>query len=163
MAPILDEKSTLQPRHYETSNLSQPPDHHFSSVMSSVTPGLPPTILPTLPLFPDTTTTERPALTTPFVPSSSCRPIQDLTSITETWIRGPNTTTTTTTIPVIMSDPADPSFAGCQPSGWDPGTGLSFSPGVCPSGWAAFSIVASHPSLQPFASTSTTTAFCCTE
>lgn len=58
----------------------------------------------TLLFYPDTTITELAILTTPFMSPSSCRPIQDLTTVIKTWVQGPSKTTTTK-IPVIVSDP----------------------------------------------------------
>ncbi|KAL2847061.1 hypothetical protein BJX68DRAFT_268361 [Aspergillus pseudodeflectus] len=68
---------------------------------------------------------------------------------------------TTSTLRYLISDPALPEFTSCQPSGWDsviPESRFSFSPAVCPSGWAMWEIGTTTRKQDDEA---VTTAWCC--
>jgi hypothetical protein len=46
---------------------------------------------------------------------------------------------------VLYSDPLDPRFTACQPSGWSTRniySRFTYRPGVCPSGWTAYDLSA---------------------
>ncbi|KAL4758192.1 uncharacterized protein BDW70DRAFT_162773 [Aspergillus foveolatus] len=92
------------------------------------------------------------SLTTPFNPPPDCS-IQDLTTITAT------SHSTAETVPVLLSDPADPRFTECQPSNWasaPSSSRFSYSPAVCPSDWLAWSIATTELQAE-----TVTTAWCC--
>ncbi|KAG2414547.1 hypothetical protein HFD88_003738 [Aspergillus terreus] len=92
------------------------------------------------------------ALTTPFIPPPDCS-IQDLTTITTT------SYSTAETVPVLLSDPADPRFPECQPSNWasaPSSSRYSYSPAVCPRDWLAWSIATTELQAE-----TVTTAWCC--
>ncbi|KAK4100218.1 hypothetical protein N658DRAFT_497447 [Parathielavia hyrcaniae] len=90
------------------------------------------------------------ALTTPFVPPPSCANQFITTSFVSS----------STTVTVLASGPADARFSACQPPGWDSGgessglNGFRFSPAVCPSGWTAYNLGGTMLS-------DVTTAYCC--
>ncbi|KAJ0412959.1 hypothetical protein BJY00DRAFT_320271 [Aspergillus carlsbadensis] len=68
---------------------------------------------------------------------------------------------TTSTQRYLISDPALPSFTSCQPSGWNeiiPESRFSFSPAVCPSGWATWEIGTTTRAEDDEV---VTTAWCC--
>ncbi|TVY72046.1 hypothetical protein Focb16_v012814 [Fusarium oxysporum f. sp. cubense] len=94
-----------------------------------------------------TSTDERAALTTPYIPPSNCTPNWKKTSLI--W-----TQDGTFTYPVLVSAPP----ASCYPSGWEISEAQSpftFSPAVCPSGWDYWEM--SRPGDSPAVST----AYCC--
>ncbi|RKU41818.1 hypothetical protein DL546_003840 [Coniochaeta pulveracea] len=95
------------------------------------------------------------ALTTPFVPPPNCADQFTTTSIMSSYTSG--TKSGDSVIPFLASDPADPRFSACQPSGWDwnLGSDFQFSPAVCPSGWTAYNLGGTVYQGQ------FTTAYCC--
>jgi hypothetical protein len=97
------------------------------------------------------------ALTTPFVPPPNCADQFTTTAFISSYTTG--TESGYSIISFLASDPADPRFSACQPSGWDRNldSDFQFSPAVCPSGWTAYNLggTVSNPEA-PF-----TTAYCC--
>lgn len=94
------------------------------------------------------TSTPAPALTTTFVPASSC-----LAEVYELTYPGSLCYDGTTSHPCIFFHlGADSSTSACMPSGWSDSTSAYFSPGICPSGYmeACIAVISSE-----------TTATCC--
>ncbi|KAH6628875.1 hypothetical protein F5144DRAFT_580364 [Chaetomium tenue] len=93
-----------------------------------------------------------PALTTPFVPPPSC---------TDQFITTSYTSQSSVVI-VLVSGPADPQFATCQPSGWDAGkNSLEFRPAVCPSGWTAYDLGLTSFDVDTLHWAPLSSAYCC--
>ncbi|KAK4163838.1 hypothetical protein QBC43DRAFT_54378 [Cladorrhinum sp. PSN259] len=108
----------------------------------------------------------RPPLITPFVQPPSCTDIFITTSAT--FVVSYSFSNHTSTLPLFLSDAANPSLSACHAPGWDSGDGLrdkfSFSPAVCPSGWTAYDIRATTRNGDPELPASTTsTAHCCSK
>ncbi|KAL3451402.1 hypothetical protein BJX65DRAFT_303984 [Aspergillus insuetus] len=94
------------------------------------------------------------SFTTPFSEPEGCH-VNERSTLTEV-VDG-----TTSTLRYLISDPALPEFTSCQPSGWDsiiPESRFSFSPAVCPSGWATFEI---GTTTREEDDEIVTTAWCC--
>ncbi|KAL2794620.1 hypothetical protein BJX66DRAFT_303485 [Aspergillus keveii] len=94
------------------------------------------------------------SFTTPFSEPDDCH-VDERRTLTQV-VDG-----TTSTLRYLISDPALPDFASCQPSGWDaiiPERRFSFSPAVCPSGWATFEIGTTTREQDDEV---VTTAWCC--
>lgn len=101
------------------------------------------------------------ALTTPFIQSPSCADVFVTTSVISSFYWNDYSTTT---IKVLASDPADPRFPSCQPSGWGsvaPQSRFSFSPAVCPGGWTAYELSASETDVSSTSISTVSTAYCC--
>lgn len=101
------------------------------------------------------------ALTTPFVQPPSCTNLFATTSLVSSFNWNDYSETT---VQIVFSDPANPQFASCQPSGWDnvaPESRFSFSPAVCPSGWTAYDVVASETDISSTSLSTVSTAYCC--
>lgn len=92
------------------------------------------------------------ALTTPFTAPSSCAGQFDTTSFVTSYFWN---TFETTTVTLLVSATSD---ASCRPSAVDQDGPFEFSPAVCPSGWTAYAL---GPTAPVAASTTVTTAFCC--
>jgi hypothetical protein len=94
------------------------------------------------------------SFTTPFSEPEDCQ-VDERRTLTQV-VGG-----TTSTLRYLISDPALPDFASCQPSGWDsiiPESRFSFSPAVCPSGWETFEI---GTTTREQDDEIVTTAWCC--
>lgn len=79
-------------------------------------------------------------LTTPYTYAASCTDIFTITEVTYS----------DATETVIISDISDTRFGACQPTGYS--DSFTYSPAVCPNGWAAYSMSAAG---------STSSAYCC--
>ncbi|KAL3482637.1 hypothetical protein BJX62DRAFT_245699 [Aspergillus germanicus] len=82
------------------------------------------------------TVTDLLSFTTPFIETGNC--FNFANRLKPSVVRGE-----TQYSPYLVSDPANEGFTTCQPSGWGsvvPESRFSFSPAVCPSGWAAWEI-----------------------
>lgn len=72
-------------------------------------------------------------LTTPYTYAATCTEIYTVTEVTYS----------DTTEIVVISDISDTRFGGCQPTGYlevDISRRFTYSPAVCPNGWAAYSM-----------------------
>ncbi|KAK4460476.1 hypothetical protein QBC42DRAFT_332384 [Cladorrhinum samala] len=93
---------------------------------------------------------------TPFVQPPSCANL--FTTITTSGLIYGNITAAT--LPLVLSNTADPLFSACQQPGWDRGgagkhrRSFWFSPAVCPSAWTAYDVLADSKSK-------TSSAYCC--
>ncbi|KAL2830154.1 hypothetical protein BJY01DRAFT_227450 [Aspergillus pseudoustus] len=100
------------------------------------------------------TVTDLLSFTTPFIETGNCYKYAQ--KLRPSVVRGE-----TQYSPYLVSDPTLEGFTSCQPSGWAsvvPGSRFSFSPAVCPSGWAAWEIGTTTPEVG---SAVITTAWCC--